>query len=232
MTAVALIGCDGAGKTTVAQMLVESGDLRVRYVYMGVNAQSSNVSLPTTRLVHALKVRDVKKERAARGESTREPVSLHSVEHRKDTRGKAWAAARLVNRIAEEVLRQTISSWYQLRGYVVVYDRHFLFDYGGGKAPKRATDRIHRWFLENVYPEPDLVLFLDAPSEVLFARKPEVPISYLDSRRAAYLRQGERVKRFELVDATQSVDKVYSEVLRRIEGQFGSRRQGEDGGSR
>ena len=216
MTTVALIGCDGAGKSTIARMLVGSSDIRVRYMYMGVNAQSSNVSLPTTRIVHALKVRGVQKQRKARGESTSEPVSLHGLEHRKDARGRLWAAARLVNRIAEEMLRLAIATSYQLRGYVVVYDRHFLFDYGAGKAPARMSDRIHRWFLEKVYPRPDLVLFLDAPSELLYARKPEVPVSYLDSRREAYLRQGERVERFETVDASQTVDKVFGAVVAHI----------------
>lgn len=217
MTAVALIGCDGAGKTTVAEMLIRRSPFPVRYVYMGVNADSSNISLPTTRLVHALKVRGVRKERRKRGEAVSAPVSLHGIEHRRDSRGKLWAALRLMNRIAEESLRQAVSTWYQARGYVVVYDRHFLFDYGAGKPPRRLSDRIHRWFLERLYPKPDLVLFLDAPSDVLYARKPEVPIDYLDARRGAYLRQGRSIERFELIDASQQLDNVYAEVTRRIE---------------
>lgn len=217
MTAVALIGCDGAGKTSVAEMLTRRSPFPVRYVYMGVNADSSNVSLPTTRLVHALKVRGVRKERRKRGEAVSAPVSLHGIEHRKDSRGKLWAALRLMNRIAEESLRQAVSTWYQARGFVVVYDRHFLFDYGAGKPPRRLSDRIHRWFLERVYPKPDLVLFLDAPSDVLYARKPEVPIDYLDARRRAYLHQGRSIERFELIDASQQLDNVYAEVTRRIE---------------
>ncbi len=245
MTDVALIGCDGAGKTTVAKMLLDTMPTTFRYVYMGVNAQSSNVALPTTRIVHALKVRKVREERKQRGEPVDSPVSLHGIEHRRDSRGKVWAAARLVNRIAEELLRQAISVWHQLRGRVVIYDRHFLFDYGAVKPTTRLSDRFHRWFLEKVYPKPDLVLFLDAPSQVLFDRKQEVPVSYLDSRRAAYLIQGEHVDRFELVDATQPLDNVYEEVLGRIErviresggrvrgdGSGTVRRGDDDGGSR
>ena len=217
MTAVALIGADGAGKTTVAHMLVERAPVPVRYVYMGVNAGSSNVSLPTTRLVHRWKIRRVGRERRARGESTTAPVSLHGLEHRKDSRGRVWAAARLANRIAEELLRQVVSSWHQARGFVVVYDRHFLFDYGAGKTPRRLSDRVHRWFLERVYPKPDLVIFLDAPTDVLLSRKQEVPVEYLEARRRAYLRQGGRVRRFEVVDAAQPLDIVYEQVARSIE---------------
>jgi hypothetical protein len=144
------------------------------------------------------------------------PISLHGLEHRQDGRGKAWALARLINRIAEELLRLGVSIWYQARGYVVIYDRHFLFDYVAGSNGARVTDRFHRWFLERVYPKPDLVLFLDAPSEQLFARKPEVPISYLEKRRNVYLEQARFVDRFETVDASEPLDDVYRDVIRRI----------------
>jgi thymidylate kinase len=99
---------------------------------------------------------------------------------------------------------------------VVIYDRHFLFDYVASSNGARATDRFHRWFLERVYSKPDLVLFLDAPPEQLFARKPEVPVSYLEKRRDAYLAQARFVDRFETIDASQPLDDVYQDVLGRI----------------
>ena len=213
MTAVALIGCDGAGKTTIAEMLASRSPFPTRYVYMGVNAASSNISLPTTRLVYEMKVRKVRRDRREAGRDVEAPVSLHGLEHRRYDRGRVWAAARLFNRLAEESLRLAVSMWYQARGYVVIYDRHFLFDYG---ASSRVSDRIHRWFLEKVYPTPDLVLFLDAPPETLFERKPEFPITYLEQRRNAYLRRGRSVSRFETVDATQSLDNVYEDVVSRV----------------
>ena len=52
---VALVGCDGAGKTTVARRLEGEIDRPIRYLYMGVSADSSNRSLPTTRLAHRIK---------------------------------------------------------------------------------------------------------------------------------------------------------------------------------
>lgn len=216
MTAVALIGCDGAGKTTIAEMLVSRRPFPARYVYMGVNAASSNISLPTTRLVYEMKVRKVRRERRKAGMDVEAPVSLHGLEHRKDSRGRFWAGARLLNRLAEESLRLLVSIWYQMRGYVVIYDRHFLFDYWSTAKADRLSDRIHEWFLERVYPEPDLVLFLDAPPETLFARKPEVPVSYLEARRDAYLRRGGSIDRFETVDATQPLDTVYHDVVSRV----------------
>ena len=57
MLTLALVGPDGAGKTTVARTLEEELRPSVKYLYMGVSADSSNHALPTTRLVQALKRR-------------------------------------------------------------------------------------------------------------------------------------------------------------------------------
>ena len=55
MTTVALIGADGAGKTTVARRLPDLLPVPVRYLYMGVSTDSSNVMLPTTRVTRRIK---------------------------------------------------------------------------------------------------------------------------------------------------------------------------------
>jgi thymidylate kinase len=126
------------------------------------------------------------------------------------------AVARVVNRLADAWFRQAVSWYYQLQGFVVLYDRHFVFDY----APEIAADQpdsfdrsLHRWLLRRFYPRPSLVIFLDAPGAVLFARKGESSIEELERRRQAFLRQGQRLRRFVRVDATKSPDDVYDEVL-------------------
>ena len=55
MFTVALIGGDGAGKTTVANYLVEVLPWRVKYLYMGQSTISSNAALPTTKIARILK---------------------------------------------------------------------------------------------------------------------------------------------------------------------------------
>jgi hypothetical protein len=52
---VALVGADGAGKTTVARSLPAILPFPAVYLYMGVAPASSNYALPTTRVAHAIK---------------------------------------------------------------------------------------------------------------------------------------------------------------------------------
>jgi thymidylate kinase len=124
----------------------------------------------------------------------------------------------MLNRLAEEWYRQLLSCWYEHRGYVVIYDRHYAFDfeYNPGRQ-LRLTERIHRWMLANHYPRPDLVLFLDAPPEVLYARKHEWGVPRLQARREALLRQGARTRDFVRIDAAQPLNAVYADVAAHIQ---------------
>ncbi len=211
MVSVAIIGADGAGKSTMAARLVSEHPGRFRYLYMGMNPASSNRALPTSRMVHAAKTRRA----VNRGEP---PGSLHSVDHRRDTRGPVWAAVRLLNRVAEEWFRQLISWQLQIRGFVVIYDRHFLFDHShGNMSGRRLTDRMHNWHLRHLYPRPTVVLYLKARPEVLHARKPETTLRYLEKRQQAFEMVGAGLPRFHTIDAEQNEDRVYADICRCLE---------------
>ncbi len=55
MVTVALIGADGAGKTTIGRRLEKESTLPMKYIYMGVKPESSNHTLPTTRMILKIK---------------------------------------------------------------------------------------------------------------------------------------------------------------------------------
>jgi thymidylate kinase len=210
MATVALIGPDGAGKTTLTRMLAASGALPFRYLYMGVDISASNIALPSSRLAEWLKQR-LQRQRATPAAGARRPASAA----RRSLRA-ARAGLRLVNRLGEECYRQLVSWTYELRGFVVLYDRHFIFDFAPeiqAALPDSLERRIHRRFLRYVYPRPDLVILLDAPGDVLFARKGESTVMELERRRQAFLRQGEKLPNFVRVDATRPLDEVYREIL-------------------
>ncbi len=218
MISVALIGVDGAGKTTIADMLQKSFPRPLKYLYMGINQESSNVGLPTTRFIESVKTH----KRKSSGASSVPGASLHSQEAILKKKGfvkSVWLYVRLINRIAEEWYRQLLSWRYRKQGFIVLFDRHFLFDFDKASIQipgLPVAEKIHRWCLHLFYPEPDLVIFLDAPPEVLFARKGEANIAYLAERRRAYLAQGEITRNFKCVDVTQPVEKVFADVCGHI----------------
>jgi len=133
------------------------------------------------------------------------------------------AILRLVNRLGEEWFRQIVAWSYLRRGYVVLFDRHFFSDYYAhdiaGQDPGRPlTSRVHGFVLDRLYPKPDLIILLDAPAELLFARKGEGTPALLERRRQEYLQLREKIEHFAVVDASQTEDAVAQEVMALIEG--------------
>ncbi|MCB0297310.1 MAG: hypothetical protein KDG51_19190 [Calditrichaeota bacterium] len=217
MYTVALIGGDGAGKTTIADQLRDSFPLPLKYLYMGINIESSNVALPTSRIIEKLK----KQKNVSPTGDAPPSTSLHNRPQKRKPAGKVWATIRLCNRIAEELYRQVLSWNYRRKGFIVLYDRYFTFDFASFEPAevyrqRPWDDRIHRWFLANHYPHPDMTIFLYAPPEVLYARKGEASIEYLDNLQQTYLKQGERSPNFIVVDATQPLEKVYDDVCNHL----------------
>ena len=223
---VALVGADGAGKSTLTRALEDAALPRpVKRVYMGVNLESSGLMLPTTRLVLALKRRqgrraDMTGPALFAPDNDREPAQV-ATGWRPGTR----AFARLTVWMLEEWFRQLVTLGYAARGYIVVFDRHFFADYydaepsGDGTSPRLRgtwTGRAHGWLLGHAYPRPGRVICLDAPGQVLFARKPEASPEWLERRRQGYLALGAVVPRFVVVDADRRPDLVLNDVIETI----------------
>lgn len=209
---VALIGPDGAGKSTISRMLVESLPLPVKHLYMGINIEASNRALPVSRLVEYFRHR--RNGMGAKSQSQMQATG--QIKSRKATVWNGiWAAGRLANQLAEEWYRQLLTWSYLLRGYIVLYDRFFLFDFSLDDIDSTQASidkRAHRWILERFYPRPDLVIYLDAPGEVLFRRKREKSVEELERRRQAFLHQSRQFSNFMRIDATQPLSRVFSEV--------------------
>ena len=216
MFTVALIGPDGAGKTTIGRRLEHTLPLPVKYVYMGINVDSSNYMLPTTRLIRAIKrARGAPPDNAGPPDPRRVKPSPKGIIKR--TVSSVKSGLRLINRLAEEWYRQGLAWNYRRLGNIVLFDRHFFSDYyayhiatGGQGRP--LGDRIHGFMLAHIYPKPDLVIYLDAPAEVLFARKGEGTITALERRRQEYFQMRNLVKNFTVVDASQPEDDVTRKV--------------------
>jgi thymidylate kinase len=215
MVTVALIGADGAGKTTLGLSLERNGELPVKYLYMGINGEASNHMLPTTRALRALN------RLLGRGADRGGPP-----DPARAARGKKRGIRRLLgglkstlsvtNQMCEEAYRILLARRFERRGYVVLFDRHFLADYWAHDASAKAglapIRRLHGRLLRRL-PRPDCTILLDAPAEVLFERKREGTLELVERRRREYLDLRRELGVSALVDASRPSEDVRAEVL-------------------
>jgi thymidylate kinase len=209
---VALVGPDGAGKSTIARAVVDRLQPSAEYLYMGVNLEASTVMLPTTRLALALKRRrGGGSDMTAPGPASRRPAGIVETARR---------LVRMTNWIAEETYRAVLARRIQRRGATVVFDRHFFCDYYGAAiapSPSRRLDqRIHGWILADWYPRPDLTIFLEAPVDVLLARKPGDSRDGVERRLRDYADLARILPAFRTVDADRPLEAVTADVVRLI----------------
>ncbi|MBW1975517.1 MAG: thymidylate kinase-like protein [Deltaproteobacteria bacterium] len=103
-----------------------------------------------------------------------------------------------------------------VRSTLVLFDRYYhdiLVD------PKRYRYGGPMWlarWVGKVIPKPDLFILLDAPPEVLQARKQEVPFEETARQRQAYLKLVRGMKNGVVVDASRPLNDVVAEVNRVI----------------
>ena len=197
---VALLAPDGAGKSTLATHLLEQMHLRARLIYMGINLKASVVGLPTTPWFR-------KHADGAGGKSIK------------------WFVARALNfpnTLIEQWYRSLTGFYYRLRGRTVVYDR-YVYDTWINPRPTRLLKRLRRFLIERTCPNPDIVIFLDAPGAVLFSRAHEHSVEALEKKRQAYLEVGTRIPNLHIIDATQDLRAVSAEATSIVWGFYGDR---------
>jgi thymidylate kinase len=200
---VAVVGPDGAGKSTLVSRLPDAIGHPSLVVYMGVNPESTTHALPTMRWAQ---------RRGMAGGLL--PAAVAGVPQRFAGRtggilSELRAAVTYTHRLADLGYRFA-AGWRAARaGQAVVFDRYVYdarIDTLLARQPLSA--RMYARLVMALFPDPDLLLILDAPSELLYARKGEHSVVWLDGLRAAYGRLADEVPNSVLIDATQPADQV------------------------
>jgi thymidylate kinase len=213
-----LVGADGAGKSTQARRLCASLGGSARYIYMGSNPQAFTHALPTTKAWLQAK-RALGREVHHSGPP--EPGVTRPPERPVDRALRNLKSlAVFCLRISEDLHRLAVASIYARRGLVVVMDRHPYPDYYMRRVREtdewlRWGDRLHAFLLRHVYPRPSNLVLLDAPAEILHARKPEGSLTAVEARRQEYLEMIRTLppEAVTVLDVSRSEDAVAADLL-------------------
>lgn len=131
---------------------------------------------------------------------------VHAVYMGRYSKGSRRSGRRILPGLG--VARHVAAQWHrylsaryrQAGGQLVLFDRYTydaLLPAPGASGPLR---RLRRWVLARACPAPDLVVLLDAPGDVLFARKGEHSPDVLERQRQSYLGMRPRFPRSVVVD--------------------------------
>jgi thymidylate kinase len=126
-----------------------------------------------------------------------------------EARLRRVVGARLALRLVKLVAKSALIRLERARGLVVLLDRYTC----DADLPSDELDwkgRVSAWLVRRTCAEPDLLILLDAPAEVMYARKGEHGIGELQLRRDAYLAMGDRYPQLVVVDATRPAADVRS----------------------
>lgn len=207
---IALVGPDGAGKSTVARRVAAALPVPSRVVYLGVNLDDDPLALPTTLLLARLRRRRDGRHRAP--DVVIAPAGPGSDAPERSRWGLgSWPY--WLNLILEEWYRLLVVVYHRRRGRTVVLDRHVLADYYPWQDRSSPVRRLHDSLLRRCYPRPELLVVLDAPGDLLFARKGESTVGQLDARRRLYHEAARSMPRHTIVDATRPLEAVVATVV-------------------
>jgi thymidylate kinase len=168
---VTLLAPDGAGKSTLADLIQESFYFPVSKLYMGLYQK---------------------------GKEAKHRFSIPGV-------GLSKRLIRIWIHYIKAVLLLA-------RGQFVIFDRYTYDAFLSPRREQSILQKARRWLLSHSCPAPDLVIVLDAPGEILFARKGEHSVASLEDQRRGYLKLNSYLPQLDVVDASQDIDLVRREV--------------------
>ncbi|HCN68253.1 MAG TPA: hypothetical protein DIT03_08310 [Candidatus Accumulibacter sp.] len=196
---VAILGPDGSGKTTVIEHIEKEFSCAFRSV----------------RRFHLRPHFG----RCAGGAPVSDP-------HAQEPRGRLASCLKIGMFLADywsSWLRQVMPS--KMRSSLIVFDRYYhdlLVDQRRYRLP--ASFALPRW-ASPLIPQPDMWLVLNAPAEVLVARKGEISIESARSLSTAYAALAHRLPNAVLIDSGAALDETLGAAVSAVRERLGDRAQ-------
>jgi len=190
---VILLGADGSGKSSAAAQLIEH--------LHGTFYRDKSIHRHWKPAVFL-------KERRANRPPTTNP-------HGQPPRGWLTSQLALAYHWMEFFVGSVVQYWPVLfrNGMVLVERHHYDFIADPRRYRLQPPSALMRWAFRRLR-TPDLVFLLDAPAEVLHARKPEMSLEETARRREAYLQLVKSLPQGRVVDATQPLEAVVQGMVR------------------
>ena len=139
----------------------------------------------------------------------------------KPARQRALPGMNLLGRLSFLWGHYLTGQYHRARGRLVVFDRYSYDALLRLGDPMSRRDRLFLWVLGHACPGPDMVLMLDAPGEITYARKGEHNVRHLEEDRHRFMALRGHLPRLEIVDANRSAEAVQKDVVARIWQRYG-----------
>ena len=153
--------------------------------------------------------------RVAQAHERRDDIAPNLNPHGQNPRDLFSSLAKLGLWWADYTLGYLIDVFPKLvRSTLVLFDRYY---YDIAIDPRRYRYGGPRWLaksIERLIPSPDILILLDAPPEVMQARKQEVPFGETARQRQLYLQFISKAKNGHIVDGSLPLDMVVAQVNR------------------
>ena len=118
----------------------------------------------------------------------------------------------LAGMLLKQWARFAKAQYHRAQGRLVLFDRYTYDALLPAKLRRGRLSQLRRKLLAKACPGPDLVVMLDAPGSVLFARKGEHCPEKLENQRQSYLAMQSSIPQMVVVDATDDADSVCRNV--------------------
>jgi glycosyltransferase involved in cell wall biosynthesis/thymidylate kinase len=209
---VAVVGADGAGKSSLIAALDALEELPTVPIYMGVDRLKATHMLPTTRWLLARRARGTAPQargvtRVSAGAARGQPQARHRVV------GAIHDLVALPHEMLEFRYRYRVGRKVQRTGRIALFDRYVYDAIVDARVDhRRGWPRLRAELLRRAAPAPDVAFLLEAPGDVLFARKGEYDPARLDAVTAAHRVAAARARRVVRLDASRPLATLVREA--------------------